>query len=134
MAVLKAPKNSQSHITFLALQVPLSLMIIQTVFHCLCIMKWNYDTQIHHELRQLNALWISAIMQVFGCDHRKGHILLQLQWKSWALMYEIELFTSLTWIFILFSLFCPISQQSWISEECSKDVQLTSTKKANFDY
>jgi hypothetical protein len=29
--------------------------------------------------RKLNALCISAIMQAFGCDHRKGNIFLQLQ-------------------------------------------------------
>jgi hypothetical protein len=27
-------------------------------------------------------------MQAFGCDHRKGIILLQLQWEGLALMYE----------------------------------------------
>jgi hypothetical protein len=38
--------------------------------------------------RKLNALCISATMQVLGCDHKKGNILLQLQWKGLALMYK----------------------------------------------
>jgi hypothetical protein len=33
-------------------------------------------------------------MQVFGCDHRKGNIFLQQQWKGLALMYETKHFLS----------------------------------------
>jgi hypothetical protein len=89
MALLEAPENTQFHVTFLALQLPVNFIIMQTMFHCHCMMKGSYDIGTHYELnRKLNELCISATMKVFGCDHRKGSILSQLQWKGLALMYE----------------------------------------------
>jgi hypothetical protein len=42
------------------------------------------------------------MMQVFGCDHTKENIRLQLQWKGLALMYETKNFLSRpSWIPIL---------------------------------
>jgi hypothetical protein len=67
----------------------------------------------------------------FGCNRRKGIILLQLKLKGMALMYETENFlSSLSWSPIL-SLFYPFIQQSRISENYSKDVNLT-RRKINF--
>jgi hypothetical protein len=70
-------------------------------------------------------------MQVFGRDHRKAIILLQLQWKGLALLYKTETFlSSLSWIFIL-SLFYPFNQQNQIFADCSIDVNVTN-RKLNF--
>jgi hypothetical protein len=72
-------------------------------------------------MHSVSQLWCKH----FGCDRRKDNFFLQLQWKGLGLMYEITNFLSnLFWIPILL-LFYPSSQQSRITEECSKNVNLT---------
>lgn len=84
-------------------------------------MKLRYSNSVQ-TYRKLKALCISANMQAFGCDYRKGNILLQLLWNSLALMHETKNFLfSLSRIPTL-SLFYPLSQQSRIPEDCSKNV------------
>jgi hypothetical protein len=75
---------------------------------------------------KLNTLCISAVIQAFGCNHRKGNIFLQLQWKGLVLMYETKNFLSSLSCIPILSLFYTHSQESQISEECNKNVNLTS--------
>jgi hypothetical protein len=87
-------------------------------------MKLQYSNALWTHIK-LNSLRISTTIQAFGCDHRKGNIFLQLQWKGLGLMYETEnVFCSLPWIPIL-SLFYPSSQEDRITEKCNKNVNLT---------
>jgi hypothetical protein len=75
--------------------------------------------------QKTECILISPMMQVFGCEHKKGKIFLQPQWKGLGLIYETKSFlSSLAWIPIL-SLFCPSSQKSQITERCSKNANLT---------
>jgi hypothetical protein len=96
MVFLEAPKNAQFHVMYIVPQQSLSFIIFQTMFQCNCVMKWNYSVWIH---RKLNALCILATRKMFGCNHRKGNVLLQLQWEGLGLMYETKNFLStLSWI------------------------------------
>jgi hypothetical protein len=70
-------------------------------------------------------------MQAFGFDSRKGIILVQLQWKGLALMYKTKQkkrkeFSLQPHMNSHTLFFYPFSQQSPVSEECSKDVNLMS--------
>jgi hypothetical protein len=117
--LLEAPENAQSHVTYLALHLSFNFIIWMT-FHCHCVMKWNYDIQIHYEFTEN---WMHSVPQLqFGFDRRKSNIFLQLQWKGLVLMCETKDFlSSFFWIPIL-SLICPSALQLQISEEYSKNV------------
>jgi hypothetical protein len=39
IVILEAPENAQSHVTFLALQLPFNFIVFQTTFHCHCMMN-----------------------------------------------------------------------------------------------
>jgi hypothetical protein len=48
----EALETAQSHVTYLAFQLPFNFTIFQTTFHCHCMMNWNCDIWIHYELRE----------------------------------------------------------------------------------
>jgi hypothetical protein len=61
MVLLEAPQTAQSHVTFPALQLPFNLINFQTMFHCHCTIKWNYDIRFHYELTEN---WMRSVPQL----------------------------------------------------------------------
>jgi hypothetical protein len=91
MVLIEAPENAESYVTSAAFQfhhIPnaVSLPLYNE-------MKLQYSNSLRTH-RKLNVLCVSASMQAFGCNHRKGNIFLQLQWQGLALMYETKTFLS----------------------------------------
>jgi hypothetical protein len=107
MLLLEGPENEQFHVTCLIFQLTLSFIIFQTAFHCLFMMKQNYNNPIHVDSQKSECIHVSAAMQVFLCDCRKGNILLQMKWEGFAFKQGTKNFPCNLLKTTMLSLFCP---------------------------
>jgi hypothetical protein len=89
--LLEAPKNAQSHVTYLAFQLPFNFIIFQTTFHCHCMMKWSYEydirinyeitetaSQLHVQRKRLVAT-IERVIFSCSCNERAWHWCIKLR-------------------------------------------------------